>query len=64
MRNVFNQLLICLNLTDSLHIVFAILDMVRNNFEASYPTFLMRIFPYFHYPLYRCPVIIYLLWQR
>ena len=53
MRNVFNQLLICLNLTDSLHIVFAILDMVRNNFEASYPTFLMRIFPYFHYPLYR-----------
>ena len=53
MTNCFNQILICLNLTDSLHIIFAILDGIRNNFEASYPTFLMKIFPYFHYPLYR-----------
>ena len=26
---------------------------IRNNFESSYPIFLMRIFPYFHYPFYR-----------
>ena len=54
MKNCFNQILIGLNITDSLHIGFAILDGIRNNFETSYPTFLMRIFPYFHYPLYRC----------
>lgn len=53
MRNCFNQILICLNLSDSLHIVFAILDGVRNNFEASYPKFLMKIFPYFQYPFTR-----------
>ena len=53
MKNCFNQILICLNITDSLHIGFAILDGIRNNFESSYPTFLMRIFPYFHYPFYR-----------
>ena len=53
MRNCFNQILICLNLSDSLHIIFAILDGVRNNFESSYPTVLMKIFPYFHYPFYR-----------
>ena len=53
MKNCFNQILIGLNITDSLHIVFAILDGIRNNFEGSYPTFLMKIFPYFHYPFYR-----------
>jgi len=53
MKNCFNQILIGLNITDSLHIGFAILDGIRNNFESSYPTFLMRIFPYFHYPFYR-----------
>ena len=38
----------------SLHIVFALLENVRNNFEEFYPTFLLHIFPVFHYPLYRC----------
>ena len=59
MKNCFNQILIGLNITDSLHIVFAILDGIRNNFEGSYPTFLMRIFPYFHYPFYRYISYIY-----
>ena len=53
MKNCFNQILICLNLMDSLHIIFAILDGVRNNFELYYPIFLMRVFPHFHYPFYR-----------
>ena len=61
MKNCFNQILIGLNITDSLHIVFAILDGIRNNFEDSYPTFLMRIFPYFHYPFYRYNVSILIL---
>ena len=38
----------------SLHIVFALMENVRNNFEDFYPTFLLHIFPVFHYPLYRC----------
>ena len=34
--------------------MFALLENVRNNFEEFYPTFLLHIFPVFHYPLYRC----------
>jgi len=53
MKNCFSNILITLNTSDSLHILFAILDGVRNNFELSYPQVLMRIFPFFHYPFYR-----------
>ena len=37
----------------SLHIIFSILETIRNNFEASYPELLLQVFPYFHYPLLR-----------
>ena len=49
----FNFLLIALNVFDTSHIVFAILDVVRSNHEKFYPEALLAIFPYFHYPLYR-----------
>ena len=49
----FNYLLVGLNFFDTFHIVFAILDVVRNNHEELYPDNLLAIFPYFHYPLYR-----------
>ena len=49
----FNYLLVALNCFDTFHIVFAILDVVRNNHEEVYPDALLTIFPYFHYPLYR-----------
>ena len=49
----FNYLLVALNVFDSFHIVFAMLDVVRNNHEEYYPDWLLTIFPYFHYPLYR-----------
>ena len=52
-RICFNYLLMALNCFDTLHIIFAILDVVRNNHEESYPVFFLLIFPYFHYPLYR-----------
>ena len=32
MRNCFNNILIALNICDSLHLVFAIMDAVRNSF--------------------------------
>ena len=38
---------------DTFHIVFALLDVVRNNHQEFYPQALLLIFPYFHYPLYR-----------
>ena len=40
--------------TFSIHLVFALLDGVRNNFESFYPQWLLLLFPYLHYPLYRC----------
>ena len=43
----------CYQLGGSLHIVFAMLDMVRNNWPDSYPDLLLSVFPFFHYPLYR-----------
>lgn len=49
----FNYLLVALNCFDSFHIVFAILDVMRNNHQELYPDYLLGIFPYFHYPLYR-----------
>ena len=52
-RVCFNYILVALNISDSLHIVFAVLDVVRNNHQESYPHFLLSTFPYFHYPLYR-----------
>ena len=42
-----------LNVFDTFHIVFALLDVVRNNHQEFYPEALLLIFPYFHYPLYR-----------
>ena len=48
----FNYLLVAHNCFDTFHIVFAILDVVRNNHEEAYPDSLLTIFPYFHYPLY------------
>ena len=37
----------------SAHIAFAIMENIRNNFADFYPTFLLHIFPVFHYPFYR-----------
>ena len=39
--------------TFSIHLIFAILDGVRNSFESFYPQWLLLLFPYLHYPLYR-----------
>ena len=44
--------------TFSIHLVFALLDGVRNNFESFYPQWLLLLFPYLHYPLYRYLVYI------
>jgi len=49
----FNYLLVALNCCDTFHIVFAILDVMRNNHQEIYPDSLLAIFPFFHYPLYR-----------
>jgi len=53
MRNCFNNILIALNICDSLHLVFAIMDAVRNSFGELYPAHLLHVFPYIHYPFYR-----------
>jgi len=53
MRNCFNNILIALNVCDSLHLIFAIMDAVRNSFGELYPSHLLHIFPYIHYPFYR-----------
>jgi len=49
----FNYLLAALNFFDTFHLIFAILDVVRNNHAEAYPEALLSVFPYFHYPLYR-----------
>ena len=49
----FNYLLAALNFFDTFHLVFAILDVIRNNHGDAYPESLLAVFPYFHYPLYR-----------
>jgi len=52
--NCFNNILTALNITDSLHIVFAILEVLRVDFAKVYNYFLPHsFFPYFHYPAYR-----------
>ena len=53
--NCFNNILTALNITDSLHIIFAILEVVRYDFPSTY-SFLLphtHIWPYLHYPGYR-----------
>ena len=37
-----------------MHLIFAILDGVRNSFVEWYPQWLLVVFPYIHYPIYRC----------
>ena len=37
----------------SLHIIFASMDAIRNNFGEFYPVHLLYVFPYVHYPFYR-----------
>ena len=52
--NCFNNILTALNITDSLHIVFAIMEVLRVDFNGVYNYFLPHsFFPYFHYPAYR-----------
>jgi len=53
MSNCFNKILIAINVCDSVHLLFAILDGVRNSFIEHYPQWLLQTFPYTHYPLYR-----------
>ena len=53
MRNCFNQILIAINVCDSTHLVFAIMDAVRTSFGQLYPELLLKMFPYVHYPFYR-----------
>ncbi|XP_023347490.1 FMRFamide receptor [Eurytemora carolleeae] len=53
MNNCFNHILIAVNICDSLHIIFAICDSVRNSFDSLYPQLFLVLFPYIHYPLYR-----------
>ena len=53
MRNCFNQILIAINVCDSTHLVFAILEAIRTSFVQLYPAQLLKIFPYVHYPFYR-----------
>ena len=42
-----------INVFDSLHIVFAIMESFRLTFEEYYPNFLLHSFPWFHFPIYR-----------
>lgn len=53
MKNCFNHILIAVNICDSLHVVFAIFESVRNSFMDYYPQYFLVLFPYIHYPLYR-----------
>ena len=51
---------------DSIHLVLAILDGVRNSFVIFYPQWLLIVFPYLHYPLYRwvCSLLFAVFFQR
>ena len=42
-----------INVFDSLHIVFAIMESFRLTFDEYYPNFLLHSFPWFHFPIYR-----------
>eukprot|EP00092_Neocalanus_flemingeri_P095536 GFUD01121553.1.p1 GENE.GFUD01121553.1~~GFUD01121553.1.p1 ORF type:complete len:347 (+),score=65.60 GFUD01121553.1:153-1193(+) len=56
-RNCFNKIVIAMNIMDSGHIIFALLDCTRNSFPGWYPDILLQIFPVFHYPLYRITMV-------
>jgi len=58
MRNCFNHILIAINICDSLHLIFASMDAVRNSFGEFYPVHLLYLFPYIHYPFYRISLCI------
>ena len=51
--NCFNNILTALNITDSLHIVFAMLEVLRADFVEVYNFLPHQFFPYFHYPALR-----------
>eukprot|EP00092_Neocalanus_flemingeri_P018501 GFUD01020026.1.p1 GENE.GFUD01020026.1~~GFUD01020026.1.p1 ORF type:complete len:416 (-),score=82.55 GFUD01020026.1:407-1654(-) len=55
--NCFNKIVIAMNIMDSGHIIFALLDCTRNSFPGWYPDILLQIFPVFHYPLYRITMV-------
>jgi len=57
MRNCFNTILIAINISDSLHLICGILEVMRNSYQEYYPTYLLLIFPYLHYPLYRITLV-------
>ena len=42
---------------DSLHILFAFLEGIYWAFRQYYPHFLLMIYPWFHYPLYRITLV-------
>ena len=42
-----------INVFDSFHIVFAIMESFRLTFDEYYPNFLLHSFPWFHFPIYR-----------
>ena len=44
--------------SDSLHIIFGVLEAFRNAFSVLYPYFLRVSFPWFHYPFYRITLVI------
>merc|ERR1712227_78920 len=60
MRNkCFNNLLTVLNITDSFHLVFAILEALQYNFPIAYKTIVqenMFFYPLIHYPGYRISI--------
>ena len=47
-------------ISDNLHIVFGILEAYRLSFSYYYPTFMLRIFPYFQFPFYRITLVRFL----
>jgi len=54
MRNCFYNLMIALNISDSIHIIFAILDVIKTDFPETYKTFIHPdVFTFIHYPFYR-----------
>jgi len=57
MNNCFNKILIAINVCDSVHLVFAILDGVRSSFIEYYPLWLLQTFPFTHYPIYRISMV-------
>ena len=46
-----------INVFDSLHIIFAIMESFRLTFSDYYPHFLLQSFPWFHFPIYRITLV-------